>query len=69
MLHEMGFPPLIIERALNHIQDGVGGIYNKAQWLDERATMLQQWADYLDALEAGAKVMPFKARSAVSSAA
>ena len=63
MLHEMGFPPHIIERALNHIQDGVGGVYNKAQWLDERALMLQQWADYLDALESGAKVLPFKARS------
>ncbi len=69
MLHEMGFPPLIIERALNHVQDGVGGVYNKAQWLDERAAMLQQWADYLDAIEEGARVMPFKARNAVFSAA
>lgn len=69
MLHEMGFPPHIIERALNHVQDGVGGVYNKAQWLDERAAMLQHWADYLDALEAGAKVMPFKARNAELSAA
>lgn len=61
MLHEMGFPPHIIERALNHVQEGVGGVYNKAQWLRERTEMLQQWADYLDALEAGAKVLPFKA--------
>jgi len=64
MLHEMGFLPHIVERALNHIQEGVGGVYNKAQWLDERAAMLQQWADYLDALEAGAKVMPFKVKAA-----
>ena len=63
MLHEMGFPPHIIERALNHIQEGVGGIYNKAKWLNERASMLQHWADYLDALENGATVLPFKART------
>jgi len=69
LLHEMGFAPHIVERALNHIQDGVGGVYNKAQWLDERAAMLQQWADYLDALESGAKILPFKARGTQSSAA
>jgi integrase len=69
MLHEMGFQPHIIERALNHIQDGVGGVYNKAQWLDERALMLQQWADYLDVLESGAKVLPFKARGSQSNTA
>lgn len=63
MLHEMGFPPHIIERALNHVQDGVGGVYNKAQWLDERASMLQQWADYLAGLESGATVLPFRSRS------
>ena len=61
MLHEMGFAPHIVERALNHVQDGVAGVYNKAQWLNERAAMLQHWADYLDALESGAKVLPFKA--------
>lgn len=63
MLHEMGFPPHIIERALNHIQEGVGGVYNKAQWLKERTDMLQQWADYLDSIEAGAKVLPFKVKA------
>lgn len=64
MLHEMGFPPHIIERALNHVQEGVAGVYNKAEWLRERADMLQQWADYIDALESGAKVLPFRARGA-----
>lgn len=64
LLHEMGFPPHIIERSLNHIQEGVGGVYNKAQWLSERTAMLQQWADYLDALEDGAKVLPFKTQDA-----
>lgn len=60
MLHEMGYPPHIIERALNHVQDGIGGVYNKAQWLTERAQMLQQWANYLEALEAGATLSPYE---------
>ena len=60
MLHEMGFPPHVIERALNHVQIGVGGIYNKAQWFEERGSMLQHWADYLDSLENGAEILPFR---------
>jgi integrase len=47
-LHEMGFSPDIIEKALNHVIGGVRGVYNKATYADQRRLMLQQWADIVD---------------------
>ena len=37
------------------------GAYNRAQWLDERAKLMQWWADRIDQLRKGADVIPFKA--------
>jgi hypothetical protein len=31
----------------------VRGVYNKAQYLSQRVTMMQWYADYLDGLEGG----------------
>ena len=59
LLHEMGYPPHVIEKSLGHTVKGVAGIYNKAAYIDERQSMLQQWADYLDELASG-KVVPFR---------
>lgn len=58
ILHEQGWNTDVIEKALNHKMKGVRGIYNKAEYLDQRREMLQAWADYLDALKSGAKVVP-----------
>ena len=61
-LNESGFRPDVIERQLAHAErDEVRGAYNRAEYLQERATMMQHWADYLDALRAGAKVVILKA--------
>jgi integrase len=49
-LHERGWMPDVIEKALNHEIGGVRGIYNKAQYEPQRREMLQQWADELDRL-------------------
>jgi hypothetical protein len=35
--------------------------YNFAEYLPERRRMMQEWADYLDGLAAGAKVVNIKA--------
>ena len=52
ILHEMGFNTDVIEKALNHEPaNKVKAAYNKAQFLDFRADMLQQWADYLNNLD------------------
>jgi integrase len=37
-----------------------GGAYDRATHVEERTDMLQVWANYLDTLRVGAKVIPFK---------
>jgi len=60
VLNEMGFRSDVIERQLAHCErDEVRGAYNRAEYLPERKKMMQHWADYLDAVAAGAKVLPF----------
>lgn len=39
----------------------VRGAYNRAEHLLERREMMQRWANYLDALATGGKVLPFRA--------
>lgn len=64
-LNEMGYPADWIERQLAHDDtNGVRRTYNHADYLADRAKMMQQWADYLDALTAGGKVLPFKRSAA-----
>jgi integrase len=50
ILHEQGFPSDVVEKALNHTIGGVRGIYNRAEYADQRKAMLQSWADYISAL-------------------
>lgn len=49
LLHEAGYPSDWIEKALAHEQKGVRAVYNKAEYSRQRAYMLQQWADMVDA--------------------
>lgn len=61
LLHELGYPHAVIEAQLAHAErNRVAAAYNFAQYLPERRTMMQAWADYLGALKAGAKVVPLK---------
>ena len=51
----------LIEHQLAHeVKDTNGRAYNRTSHLPERRRMMQSWADYLDSLRAGAKVIPFK---------
>ena len=50
-LNEMGFRPDVIERQLAHEEkNAVRAAYNRAEYLNERRTMMDQWADYIDAV-------------------
>ncbi len=62
ILHErLNIDPTIIEHQLAHkVPDALGKAYNRTKFLEQRKAMMQQWADYLDELKAGAKVVPFK---------
>ena len=58
----LNFDPLVIEAQLAHaVKDANGRSYNRTTYLKHRATMMQQWADYLDKLAKGADVIPLKA--------
>ena len=57
LLHEQGFNSDVIEKALNHTMRGVRGVYNRAQYSEQRGALLQHWADYVGAVENGAKVV------------
>jgi integrase len=52
ILNEHGFPADHIEAQLSHKAPGVRGVYNKAQYIEQRTTMLQWYADHLDKLAA-----------------
>lgn len=57
-LNEMGWAPDVIERQLAHAErNKVRAAYNRAQYLSERTRMMEAWADYLDGLKAGGKVI------------
>jgi integrase len=58
---ELGLDPKHIERQLAHaVANPLGTAYERAQFLKDRKVMMQKWADYLDELKAGAKVIPIK---------
>jgi len=60
LLHEMGFDHAHIELQLAHQErNEVSAAYNHATYLRQRATMMQQWSDYLDGCTTG-KVLAFK---------
>lgn len=55
----LGFRPDLIEHQLAHaVRDQLGRAYNRTAHLPDRRKMMQAWADYLDGLKAGAKIIP-----------
>ena len=53
--------PEFIEHQLAHaVRDPLGRAYNRTAHLEERRRMMQTWADYLDGLKSGAKVIPLR---------
>jgi len=59
LLNELGWNRDAIERQLAHAErNNVRAAYNFAEFLPERRKMMQSWADHLDALREGGKVVP-----------
>jgi hypothetical protein len=55
------FRPDNIENQLsNAVRDPNCRPYNRTSHLAERRNMMQTWADYLDGLKSGTKVIPLK---------
>lgn len=66
LLHESGkFPSEVIERQLAHAdRNKIRAVYNAAEYLAERRTMMQWWADRLDALATADNVVGLRTKSA-----
>jgi integrase len=65
ILNEAGFQPDVIERQLAHCErNQVRGAYNRAEYLPERKRMMQHWANHLDLVASGAKVIPMRGGAA-----
>jgi integrase len=57
----LGVRPDFIEHQLAHaVKDPNGRAYNRTAHLPERHKMMQQWANYLDGLKAGADIISFR---------
>ena len=63
LLHErLNIDPHIIEHQLAHkVPDALGSAYNRTRFIEQRKEMMQAWANYLDELKAGAKIIQLKA--------
>jgi acyl-CoA reductase-like NAD-dependent aldehyde dehydrogenase len=58
----LGVAPEVIEAQLAHtVGDALGRAYNRTTYADQRRELMTKWADYLDQLREGAKVLAFKA--------
>jgi integrase len=60
LLTERGFNRDVIEKALSHEPVGIRAVYIVAEYAEQRKKMMQQWANYLDKLKAGAEVIPIR---------
>ncbi|MFC0170817.1 hypothetical protein ACFFKC_22375, partial [Pseudoduganella danionis] len=69
MLQErLKYPAVIVEMGLGHItKDQNGTAYGRFEFLEDRAEMMQTWADYLDDLRNDEDVSRFKNRTSLNS--
>ncbi|NCC23158.1 MAG: DUF4102 domain-containing protein [Alphaproteobacteria bacterium] len=61
IVERLGYPDHIPDRQLAHARKNqVMAAYNRAEFLDQRRRMMQDWADYLDTIERGGTVIAGK---------
>lgn len=65
LLHERGYAHEHIELQLAHApRNDVSAAYNHALYLEPRAKMMRDWADFLELTLRGVKLMPIRGRLA-----
>ena len=52
-----GWSKEVIEKALCHETGGIEGVYNRAEYAEDRKKMLQWWANYVDSIITESKVI------------
>lgn len=61
LLHEQGWPHEHIELQLAHApRNAVSAAYNHALYLEPRAKLMQEWADFLEMTQRGGRLIPFR---------
>ncbi len=67
LAERLGVADSIIEAQLAHsVKDSLGRAYNRTEFVEQRRTMMQAWADYLDRLRTGAAVRALPGRKTAS---
>ncbi|MDO9569014.1 MAG: integrase arm-type DNA-binding domain-containing protein [Hydrogenophaga sp.] len=62
MVEKLNMHPDVIEAQLAHGKSGpLGAAYDRAEFIEQRRNMMTAWADYLDQLREGAKIIPLRA--------
>lgn len=65
LAERLNIDPLVIEAQIAHaVKDPNGRAYNRTQYLPHRARIMQTWANYLDKLRQGGKVIALSQRAA-----
>jgi integrase len=65
ILDEQGYPHEHIELQLAHApRKAVSAAYYHALYLQPRARMMQEWADFLERTQRGEKLLPFRGSAA-----
>jgi len=61
MVEKLNMHPDVIEAQLAHGKSGpLGAAYDRAEFMEQRRKMMLQWADYLQSVQAGTKVLPIQ---------
>jgi len=61
LAERLGVGESVIEAQLAHnVRDSLGRAYNRTEFAEQRRTMMQIWADYLDGLRKGGDVVPIR---------
>ena len=64
LAERLGVDESVIEAQLAHnVRDSLGRAYNRTEFAEQRRTMMQTWADYLDRLRKGGDVVPIRERT------
>lgn len=63
ILNESGFNTDVVERQLAHIErNKVRAAYHRAEYLDDRRTMMDWWGEFVAGAEGGASVVPMRSQ-------
>ncbi len=63
LAERLGVAESVIEAQLAHsVRDSLGRAYNRTEFIEQRSTMMQTWADYLDRLRKGGEVVSLRDR-------